>query len=126
MILPKLFSVGAISAAMLFAPPAKADSLANAREMAWNWDPIDVRLEGKSLVIILPQRRITDTIYLAIIRSGLCMGPHFDLPITGFSEVRILNEFGTQGFIYESGLEGCEDLDRLQILGATHAHTRTN
>lgn len=122
----KLFSVGAATAIMLVATTAEADSLANAREMAWSWDPIDVRSEGESLVIILPQRRITDTIYLAIIRSGLCMGPHVDLPITGFSEVRILNEFGTQGFIYESGLEGCEDLDRLQILGATHAHSRSN
>jgi hypothetical protein len=58
----KLFSVGAVGAIMLVATAAESDSLANAREMAWSWDPIDVRSEGESLVIVLPQLRITDTI----------------------------------------------------------------
>lgn len=123
--------IGAICAAALLAAPTQADPVANARELTAAWKPIEVRAKGDSLVIVLPQRRITETIYLAVLTSGLCLGPLLNKPVQGISEVRILNEFAAQGYVYEKGLEDCgtfnsrptnSEATKFDILAATHMY----
>ena len=72
------------------------------------WEPNEVRVDGESLTVISKERRITDQIYRAMIVSGLCMGT---LPrpnsLDGVSEIRILNQSGRQGYVFEGGAEEC-------------------
>src|SRR5690554_2103725 len=95
------------------------------------WEPNEVRVEGESLTVISKERRVTDQIYRAMIVSGLCMGT---LPrpnsLDGVTEIRILNQFGRQGYVFEGGKEECEEINdmpanetEIYVLGRTHMHT---
>lgn len=95
------------------------------------WEPNEVRVDGESLTVISKERRITDQIYRAMIVSGLCMGT---IPrpnsLDGVSEIRILNQFGRQGYVFEGGKEECEEINNMPaneteiyVLGRTHMHT---
>ena len=110
---------------------ASASTKADAAELVAMWEPTDVRVEGKRLTIVLPQRRITEEIYMSVLTAGLCLGPLVDKPLHGVSEIRILNQFGEQGYVYEKGLEDCaafndrpvgDAMTKIEILGATHLH----
>lgn len=94
------------------------------------WEPNEVRVEGESLTVISKERRVTDQIYRAMIVSGLCMGT---LPrpnsLDGVTEIRILNQFGRQGYVFEGGKEECEEINdmpanetEVYVLGRTHMH----
>lgn len=95
------------------------------------WEPNEVRVDGESLTVISKERRITDQIYRAMIVSGLCMG---SIPrpnsLDGVSGIRILNQFGRQGYIFEGGKEECDEINNMPsnkteiyVLGRTHMHT---
>lgn len=95
------------------------------------WEPSEVRLDGALLTVISKERRITDQIYRAMIVSGLCMGT---LPrpnsLDRVSEIRVLNQFSRQGYVFEGGAEECEEINNMPaneteiyVLGRTHMHT---
>lgn len=95
------------------------------------WEPNEVRVDGESLTVISKERRITDQIYRAMIVHGLCMGT-ITRPssIDGVSEIRILNQFGRQGYVFRGGKEECEEINNMSaneteiyVLGRTHMHT---
>lgn len=95
------------------------------------WKPHEVRVAGEFLTVISKEHRITDQIYRAIIVSGLCMG-NITRPnsLDGISEIRILNQFGRQGYVFEGGKEECEEINNMPaneteiyVLGRTHMHT---
>lgn len=124
-----------LSFALLFscASAASADNLANARELVAMWQPNEVTISDQKLIIVLPQQRITDTIYLAVITSGLCLGELFGKEVSGISEIQILNQFSAQGYVYEKGLEDCRKFNRtpaggdstkFRILAETHMFQR--
>lgn len=115
------------------ASAASADSLSNARELVAMWQPNEVRISDRKLVIVLPQQRITDTIYLAVITSGLCLGELMGKEVSGISEIQVLNQFSAQGYVYEKGLEDCPEFNRtpagddstkFRILAETHMFQR--
>lgn len=94
------------------------------------WEPNEVRLDGQSLIIIAKERRVTDKIYRAMIASGLCMGiirrPN---GLDGISKIKVLNQFGRQGYIFEGGEEECKEVNdipanevEMYIIGRTHMH----
>ncbi|MDG4649360.1 hypothetical protein P6F26_12990 [Roseibacterium sp. SDUM158017] len=99
---------------------------AGARDDAWAlaemWQPIEISVEPDGLTIVLPQRRVTQQIYLAILQAGLCLGPLLDRPISDVGDVRILNQFARQGFVFEGNLADCYSLSEIEILGVTHAY----
>lgn len=95
------------------------------------WQPKAVKLQGAALSVISKERRITDTIYQAMITAGLCMGTiSRPTSLDGVSEIRILNKFGRQGYVFEGGDSECAEIvkmpvnkTKIYILGRTHMHT---
>lgn len=117
--------------AVLFATQAQADIRADAADLTAMWQPEQVQISGKKLILVLPQQRITEQIYLSILTAGLCMGPLIEKPLDGVSEIQVLNQSRAQGYVYEKGLEDCETfinrpaddaITKIQILGATHLY----
>lgn len=95
------------------------------------WEPKEVRVDGESLIIISKELRITDQIYRAMIISGLCMGA---IPrpssLDGISEIKVLNQFGRKGYVFEGGKRECEEINNMPanktemyVLGRTHMYT---
>lgn len=117
---------------VLGAPIALASTVEEqAKQSLEMWEPNEVRVDGGSLKVISKERRITDQIYRAMIVSGLCMGT---IPrpnsLDGVSEIRVLNQFGRQGYVFEGGKEECEEINNMPaneteiyVLGRTHMHT---
>lgn len=121
----------AYAAVVFFASLAQADTKANAVDLTAMWQPKQVQIEGEKLILVLPQPRITEEIYLALLTAGLCMSPLIEKPLVGVSEIQVLNQSGEQGYVYESGLEDCETFNnrpagdamtKIEILGATHLY----
>ncbi len=114
--------------ASIAAANATEDHATQSLEM---WEPKEVRVDGESLIIISKERRVTDQIYRAMIVSGLCMGT---IPrpssLDGISEIKVLNQFGRQGYVFEGGKGECEEINNMPanktemyVLGRTHMHT---
>ncbi|MEQ8318771.1 MAG: hypothetical protein RH946_00790 [Rhodospirillales bacterium] len=107
---------------------ANRDDILKGTEM---WAPIDVRIVGKKAEIILPQKRITDRIYLSVIGAGVCTRliakPN---SLDGIEEISVLNQFAYQGYVFEGGTELCKKLNKMPLgkskeiylLGFTHLH----
>lgn len=95
------------------------------------WEPKEVRVDGESLIIVSKERRITDQVYQAMIVSGLCMGTILrPSSLDGISEIKVLNQFGRQGYVFEGGKVECEEINNMPanktemyVLGRTHMHT---
>jgi hypothetical protein len=95
------------------------------------WQPKEVRVQNGVLSIISKERRVTDTIYRAMITAGLCMGTMSQSKsLDGISEIRVLNQFGRQGYVFEGGNAECSEIlkmpgrkTELYVLGRTHMHT---
>lgn len=94
------------------------------------WEPSSVAYEDGSLIILAKERRVTDQIYQAMI-SGICMGM-ISRPdsLSGVTEIKMLNRFGRQGYVFEGGESDCKELNEMpmnqteiHILGMTHMHT---
>ena len=109
--------------------PVHADTVANARQLVEMWAPNSVTIQDGTLTIILPQDRITDQIYLSVIRFGLCMAPLQGLELQEVQNIEILNRHSAQGFVYERGISKCAEFndrpanDRttdIEIMGHTH------
>ena len=110
---------------------AQAGAVEEAHEMLWSWAPTEITLHRDgTLRIILPQRQITSQIYVAALSTGICMGHLFDMHLPGVRKIAFLNEFGRQGYVFERGTDGCEEIreakdnrDReLRIMAYTHMH----
>lgn len=116
----------------LSASPALADPkpVQQAKELLALWQPDSVSLNRTTLTIVLPQRRITQQIYLAIIQTGICAGPLIGKLLPDVSSIAVLNQFSRQGFVYEAGTEDCAQINdvpvgdksgTILVLGKTHA-----
>ena len=108
--------------------PVFAGDIEDARESLYLWQPTQVSLENGSLTIVLSERRITDTIYVAVI-SGICVGALNGRHLPSMNEVILLNQFSNQGYVYEAGTEDCELLGYIagrdgmidyRVAGKTH------
>lgn len=109
--------------------PVYADTAANAKQLVEMWAPNSVAVQNGTLTIVLPQDRITDQIYLSVIKFGLCMAPLQGLDLHDVQNIEILNRHSAQGFVYERGISDCAEFndrpanDRttdIEIMGHTH------
>lgn len=98
-------------------------------ESLWAWDPIDVRVTGGALLIVIQEDRVTDEVYKAVIMAGVCpvywQYPNATLQV---SEIRVLNRFGRQGYVLEGEADICHWLGKKKggdryISGVTRLHT---
>ncbi|WP_286907020.1 hypothetical protein [Roseovarius sp.] len=126
--------IGAVAMTVtVFPVVALADSVTNARELFAQWAPTSVSLTPKGVLrVVLPQPRITDTIYYAAISAGFCFGPLLGKPLHDVGSVFILNENQTQGWLFETGTNACEQINSARgnqatvlIAGHSSVHTDT-
>lgn len=89
------------------APPALVASLKP-------WSPLSVTSHGGTIEIVTPQDRVTDTIYLAVLRGGVC-GSLWSNPgnWSGVTEIKVLNRHARQGYVFEGGEDECVELGEL-------------
>lgn len=94
------------------------------------WEPNEIRIHGESLTVISKERQITDKIYRAMI-LGLCGGT-ISRPnsLNGVSEIKVLNQFGRQGYVFEGGIDECKKIihmpvhqTKFYVLERTHMHS---
>ncbi len=121
-----------IAAAMIsMATHAAADTVGDAQQLLEMWAPVNITLSDNTLTVVLPQRRITTEIYLAVIQTGICFAPLYGMDMQKVEQIEILNQFSAQGFVYEKGIEDCEAYNilpandkstEIQILGNTHGY----
>jgi hypothetical protein len=111
------------------ATPLHADIAASASRLLEMWSPDSVAFESGTLTVVLPQDRITEQIYLSVIKFGLCLGPLQGVDLQAVEKIEIINRHTTQGYVYEGGLADCTRFnDRaannrttdIEILGNTH------
>lgn len=111
--------------------PAMADQQAVASDLLAMWQPQSVAIDGGVLTVVLPQNRISEEMYMAVLTSGLCLGFALDKPLNGLSGVEVLNQYARQGYVLEHGLAPCETWNErpvgskttyYEILGATHLY----
>ena len=124
--------VAALIALFLGVSPANADTASEIRQGVADWRPISVSVENGVAKVILSQSRITDKVYLEALLSGICMMAvlYYKSKLEGITEIQILNQLGTQGYVFEGGLAECQVLNKLpigaeteiEILGKTHLY----
>lgn len=122
-----LVIVLALAASPVLAAPK---AVQQAKELLALWQPEAVSLKGSTLTVVLPERQITEQIYLAVIKTGICVGVLTRKPLPGVSSIEVLNQFSRQGYVYEAGTEDCAQINDLPVgdrigtllvLGKTHA-----
>lgn len=94
------------------------------------FQPKEVKVQDSVLTIILEELRVTDDIYKAVVAHGLCIGT-VSQPgsLEGISEVRVLNKFAYQGYVFDGGVMECEELLRIpqsKIDAYLYSRTRTH
>lgn len=121
--------IAAILVSLGIATPLHADIAADASRLLEMWSPASVAFESGTLTVVLPQDRITEQIYLSVIKFGLCLGPLQGVDLQAIENIEVVNRHARQGYVYESGLADCVKFndraanDRttdIEILGNTH------
>lgn len=83
---------------------------------------------GNRLKIVTNEKRLTTLIYKSVI-STICMGQLWQpQSLTGISEIKVLNFFDHDGFIFEGGDAECKELNKtpgndLEIFILSKTHT---
>ena len=128
----KIFKIYSL-VALCFPQIASADSVSDARELFSQWQPKKITLEpGGDLRVVLPQSRITPTIFNATITGGFCFGPLLGQNMNDVKSVFILNTNETQGWLFEAGTSACEQINNtpvnkaiILVAGQSSIHTDT-
>lgn len=79
-----------VAVSTVLGSPAMADQQAVARDLLAMWQPQSVAIDGGVLTVVLPQNRISEEMYMAVLTSGLCLGFALDKPLNGLSGVEVL------------------------------------
>lgn len=116
--------IAAILVSLGISTPLHADIASDASRLLEMRSPGSVAFESGTLADILPQDRITEQVYLSVIKFGLCLGP-----LQAVENIKIVNRHRRQGYVYESGLADCarfndraanDSTTDIEILGNTH------
>lgn len=85
----------------------------------------------ETVVIVLPQARITDTIYTAVIK-GACMRLWLepkDKYLNSVAQIAVLNQWAKQGYVFEKPKETCKQMgeavgnkSNILLMGNTHMY----
>jgi len=79
------------------------------------WQPISVEKNDGIVTIVLPEKIITDAIYSAVIKAGVCPAIIAnETLLDGVREIRVLNMYKFRGFVAEGGKELCLKLNAEQ------------
>jgi hypothetical protein len=105
---------------------ANNNVLSNALEP---WEPLAI-IAPDSITIVLNESRVTDTIYEAVIETGVCLPLWLDNEtdyLLKVNAINVLNKFKAQGYVLEKPLETCKDMgeskgetSKIILMGNTH------
>ena len=116
---------------IMVGPVAHAQTVTKQTEKSLEmWQPHSITSRNGSLIVLSKERRVTDQIYRAMI-GGICMGTiKRPASLSSVKEIKILNRFGAQGYVFEGGRKQCKKINdmpmsktKIYILGRTHMHT---
>ena len=96
---------------LLMAQPSK-----EIQQSLATWQPISMTIKSGNLLIVTKENRVTDTIFKAIIKNGVCMPIWLGSKkaLNGIKEITILNKFQKQGYIFEGGKNACQEMGNLK------------
>jgi len=79
------------------------------------WNPLSVQVNSGKIKIVTDEFRVTDSIYKAIIKYGICMPVWSKKPesIEGINEISVLNKFEKKGYVFKGGRELCIAMGKL-------------
>ena len=95
---------------------AHANDISTLKKSLNPWQPIEVSKNKDTVTVVIDDRQITDTIYDAVINSGVC--PNIwtkDVPakyLESVKELRILNKHKAQGYVFENPLNSCNEMGK--------------
>lgn len=105
----------------------------NLKESLQPWSPLSISINNKKLTVVMNEARITNNIFTAVIKNGICMPIWLGDPnaLNGVAVVIILNKFKHQGYVFEGGKNICSEMGKLpseksEILLLGHSHIFTD
>jgi hypothetical protein len=108
-----------------------AGQLQDIQKSLKDWQPLNIQIKSGNLIVTTKERRVTDTIYLAMIHIGLCTDYYFNKNLlNGIKSVSILNRYKHQGYVLDGGANICNKIGKmsnnrkitLSILSKTHLY----
>ena len=107
---------------------AQASTVSEIQRSLADWEPISVKKLREIIIVTLPQPTVTDEIYNAVIRYGVCLSLWAgDVHLVGVEEIEVLNHFNAQGYVFEGGAGACQEIEDMTdhdakwaVLGKTH------
>ena len=91
--------------------------------------PIKISIKNKTITIKMNERRITDKIYEAVIKNGICMPQWLGKKgyLNNIKEIAVLNRFSKQGYVFENAKSACTQIGKAKgktagilLMGNTH------
>lgn len=96
-----------LASSLVHADTAKVD--ADLLEILDTWEPKSVEIKDKIITIALNEKRVTKTIYEAVIKLGVCMTMYLGNKtfLDDVSKIIVLNEYSYQGWEFDQPKEAC-------------------
>lgn len=82
------------------------------KEYLQAWQPIGINLNDGILVIPFKQERITNKIYMSILKNGVCLSASLE-KWQGVKQIVITNKYAKQGFVFNGGYKECKEATKL-------------
>ena len=107
---------------------AAQNAVSEARRALEMLAPLSIEQQGSRLVVTAKERRVTHTIYNAMIYAGICLyAGTGQIKLAGINEIAILNRFRASGWVFEGGAAPCKQISKapaatVDILIAGHTH----
>ena len=76
------------------------------------WQPLALDLNNEILVIPFNQERITNKIYMSILRNGICLSATLE-KWNGVKKIVIMNSQVSQGYVFSGGYDTCKEASKL-------------
>ncbi len=95
------------------------------------WQPIAIHHSNDGIEIILNEDRVSNQIYSAVVRSGICpvlRSNSQSKSARKITQIQIINRYMRQGFVLEQPLNTCTEAGQqtnseLTVLSNTHSYT---
>jgi len=96
------------------APPGTFDVHEALVERTRPWAPTHLILEDGTLYVVIPQQRMTQRIYDAVVRTGVCRALVLDeVEVATIERIAVLNASANAGLVFDGGVAECEEMLRL-------------
>ena len=114
-----------------YSTASSADMTEKVKQALEAWQPTEVQYSDNNLIVILPQRQITNEIYKGSMTWLCVMSSVNRVDLGGVNQIAVLNMFGRQGLVFEGGKRQCEKIsnapsNKVDVLLLDNTHFYTN